>query len=77
LSAIFVAVDHFTAECVGIHAVRRITRFEALEPLRQGIHTHFGAYGEQVVAGLAPRHDHGSQFMSDVYQKPSRRHWRK
>jgi hypothetical protein len=34
-ATIFVAVDHFTAECVGIHAARHDTRFEALEPLRQ------------------------------------------
>lgn len=30
---VFAAVDHCTAECVGIHAVQRATRFEALEPL--------------------------------------------
>ncbi len=33
---VFAAVDHCTAECVGIHAVKRATRFEALEPIRQG-----------------------------------------
>jgi putative transposase len=66
--AIFVAVDHFTAECVGIHAARRGTRFEALEPIRQGVRTHFAAYGEGVAAGLAVRHDHGSPFMSDYFQ---------
>src|SRR3954463_16443776 len=35
--AVFVAVDHYSAECVGIHAARRATRFEALEPIRQGV----------------------------------------
>ena len=68
VATIFITVDHYTAECVGIHAARRGTRFEALEPLRQGVRAHFGAYGEQVAAGLTLRHDHGSQFMSDVYQ---------
>ena len=68
MATIFIAVDHYTAECVGIHAARRGTRFEALEPLRQGLRTYFGAYGEQVAAGLAVRHDHGSQFMSALYQ---------
>jgi transposase InsO family protein len=67
-ATIFVAVDHYTAECVGIHAARRGTRFEALEPLRQGIRAHFGAYDEQVARGLALRHDHGSQFMSEAFQ---------
>jgi hypothetical protein len=35
-AAVFIAVDHFTAECVGLHASSRATRFEALEPIRQG-----------------------------------------
>jgi transposase InsO family protein len=68
LATIFIAVDHYTAGCVGIHAARRGTRFEALEPLRQGIQAHFGAYEEQIATGLALRHDHGSQFMSDYFQ---------
>jgi transposase InsO family protein len=67
-ATVFIAVDHFTAECVGIHAARRGTRFEALEPLRQGIRTHFGGYHDGIAAGLALRHDHGSQFMSDHFQ---------
>jgi putative transposase len=67
-ATIFVALDHFTAECVGIHAARRGTRFEALEPLRQGVRAHLGAYREGAGAGLALRHDHGSPFMSDYFQ---------
>ena len=67
-ATIFIAVDHFTAECVGIHAARRGTRFEALEPLRQGIRVHFDAYRADVAAGLALRHDHGSPFLSDLFQ---------
>ena len=67
-ATIFFAVDHFTAECVGIHAARRGTRFEALEPLRQGVRASYGAYGEHVAAGLSLRHDHGSPFLSDLFQ---------
>jgi transposase InsO family protein len=67
-ATIFVAIDHFAAECVGIHAARRGTRFEALELLRQGLHAHFGGYREKVAAGLALRHYHGIHFMSDFYQ---------
>ena len=58
----------FTQECVGIHAARPGTRFEALEPLRQGIREHFAGYGQNIAAGLAVRHDHGSQYMSDHFQ---------
>jgi putative transposase len=67
-ATIFFAVDHFTAECVGIHAARRGTRFEALEPLRQGVRACFGAYAEGAATGLALRHDHGSQFLSEHFQ---------
>jgi hypothetical protein len=34
-ATIFAAIDHCTAECVGIHAARDGDRFEALEPVRQ------------------------------------------
>lgn len=65
---VFAAVDHCTAECVGIHAVKRATRFEALEPLRQGVHQHFGGFRAGAAHRLRLRHDHGSQFMSDDFQ---------
>ena len=67
--AVFVAVDHRSAECVGIHAARRATRFEALEPIRQGVRRYFGAFAKDAARSLAVRHDHGSQYMSDVFQK--------
>lgn len=67
-ATVFVAVDHCTAECLGIHAAKVGTRFEALEPLRQGVRAAFGTYTAGCAAGLAVRHDHGSQFMSDHYQ---------
>jgi transposase InsO family protein len=69
---VFVAVDHCSAECVGLHAARRATRFEALEPIRQGVRRHFGGFARGVAAGLAVRHDHGSQYMSDDFQKELR-----
>lgn len=65
---IFAAIDHCTAECVGIHAAIHGTRFEALEPVRQGVHDHFGDLAAAVATGLAMRHDHGSPFMSDDFQ---------
>ena len=66
---VFAAVDHCTAECVGIHAAKRATRFEALEPIRQGVRERFGAYCKQVARGLVIRHDHGSQYISDAFQQ--------
>jgi hypothetical protein len=34
---VFVAVEHANSEIVGIHAARSANRFEALEPVRQGV----------------------------------------
>jgi putative transposase len=68
-AAVFVAVDHCSVECVGVHAAARATRFEALEPLRQGVREHFGGFAKNIACGLSVRHDHGSQYMSDAFQK--------
>jgi putative transposase len=67
--AVLVAVDHCSAECVGLHAAQRATRFEALEPLRQGVRRHFGGFAQGIARGLAVRHDHGSQYMADDFRK--------
>ncbi|MHC4165789.1 MAG: hypothetical protein ACYSWQ_02400 [Planctomycetota bacterium] len=54
-AAVFVAVDHFAVECVGIHGAGSQGRFEALEPLRQGARENFRAFAEGVADGLARR----------------------
>jgi transposase InsO family protein len=66
---VFVAVDHCTSECIGIHASLSGNRFEALEPLRQGVREQFGGFDQGIAAGLAIRHDHGSAYMSDDFQQ--------
>jgi transposase InsO family protein len=65
---VFVAVDHCTTECIGIHAAKRATRFEALEPVRQGVRDYCGGFRAGAAAGIRLRHDHGSQYMSDDFQ---------
>ena len=65
---VFVAVDHCSAECVGLHASYRANRFEALEPVRQGVRERFGAFAKDIASGLALRHDHGSQYVSHHFQ---------
>jgi len=67
-AAVFVAVDHCSAECVGIHASARATRHEALEPVRQAVRRSFGVIGRDVAQGLSIRHDHGSQYVSRDFQ---------
>ena len=65
---VFVAVEHSNSEVVGIHASRSANRFEALEPVRQGVHRCFGAIAPGVARGLKLRHDHGSNYMSGDFQ---------
>jgi putative transposase len=65
---VFVVVDHCAAECIGLHAAKPGTRFEAVEPLRQGLHALFGGYAAGIARGLQARHDHGSQYISDYFQ---------
>ena len=65
---IFAAIDHCTAECVGIHVAKRSDRFEALEPIRQGVRDHFGGLAPASATGLALRHDHGSVYLSADFQ---------
>src|SRR6476646_681716 len=67
-AAVFVAVDHCSAECVGVHASRRADRFEALEPVKQAVRERCGAFAKDVAAGLRLRHDHGSQYVSHHFQ---------
>ena len=68
-ACVFVAVDHCTTECIGLHAATRGTRFEALEPIRQGVRARFGTIGEGVARGLRLRHDHGSNYLADDFQQ--------
>ncbi len=65
---VFVAVDHCTTECVGLHAAKRATRFEALEPIRRGVRDYCDGFRAGAAAGIRLRHDHGSQYMSDDFQ---------
>jgi putative transposase len=65
---VFVAVEHANSEIVGIHASRSANRFEALEPVRQGVNRCFGAIVPGVARGLKLRHDHSSNYMSGDFQ---------
>lgn len=69
-ATVVILIDHCTGECLGIHAARRGTRYEALEPLKQAVPRSFGRYAENAAGerGLLLRHDHGSQFVSHAFQ---------
>ncbi len=63
-ATVFVVVDHCSSECIGIHAAATGDRFEALEPIHQGVREHFGGFDKGIAGGLKLRHDHGSAYMS-------------
>ena len=67
-AAVFIAVDHCSTECVGIHASRGADRFQALEPVRQAVRQRHGGFAKGIAAGLRLRHDHGSQYVSHDFQ---------
>lgn len=69
---VFVAIDHCSGEFIGTHASSSASRWEALEPVRQGVIRHFGDAGPNVAKGLTLRHDHGSNYMSEDFQKEIR-----
>jgi putative transposase len=50
-ATVFVVVDHGASECMGVHAAKPGTRFEAVEPLRQGVRGSFGAMSRGSPAG--------------------------
>ena len=69
---VFIAVDHCSGEFAGIHASSSASRWEALEPIRQGVTRHFGGIEPDVAAGLKLRHDHGSNYMAKDFQNEVR-----
>jgi putative transposase len=69
---IFAAIDHCSADCIGIHVVKKANRFEALEPIRQAVHEQFGSFAAGAAKGVQLRHDHGSVYMSADFQNELR-----
>ena len=67
-ATIFGVYEHCTCELMGIHAAIKADRFEAIVPLHQACRAAFGGVGSAIAAGLALRHDNGSQFISRAYQ---------
>lgn len=65
---VFVAVEHWNAECLGIHVCKKGDRMAALEPVAQGVLAQFGSIERDAARGLALRMDHGSQYTSDHFQ---------
>jgi putative transposase len=63
----FVAIEHWSAECVGWHVTKKGDRFAALEPISQGLSEQYGCVSKDVARGLKLRMDHGPQYTSEHF----------
>ena len=66
---LFGVAEHWNAELVGWHVTKQGTRHEALQAMSMAVSQQFGHLGRDAARGLALRHDHGSAFMSEDFQR--------
>ena len=64
---IFVAVEHWNAECVGWHVCKTGSRYAALEPIAAGLTRAYGSVAADAARGLQLRMDHGTQYLADHF----------
>ena len=69
---LFGVAEHWNAELLGWHVAKRGTRFEAIQAVGMAVRQQFGRLDAGAARGLALRHDHGSNFMSDDFRKQAR-----
>ena len=66
---VFSAVEHWNGECVGMYVCKQGTRFNAVQPVLEGVQTIYGSVARGVAQGLALRLDHGSANCSEHFQQ--------
>ena len=69
---LFGVAEHWNAELLGWRVARHGTRYEAIQALGMAVRQQFGHLSPGAARGLALRHDHGSNFMADAFQKQVR-----
>ncbi len=69
---VFACTGHWNSEVMGHHVTKRGCRFAALEPVAQGLMTEFGSVEAGSARGLSLRTGHGSQYLSNHFQKQIR-----
>jgi transposase InsO family protein len=69
---LFGVAEHWNAELLGWHVAKHGTRYEAIQALGMAVRQQFGHLSPGAARGLALRHDHGSNFMADAFQKQVR-----
>ena len=66
---LFAVVEHWNAEAMGWHVAKIGDRYAAAQAVGLAVKAVFGAVAADVARGLSLRHDHGSAFMADHFQK--------
>jgi putative transposase len=69
---LFGVAEHWNAELLGWHVAKRGTRYEAIQAVGMAVRQQFGHLDAGAARGLALRHDHGSNFMANAFQKQIR-----
>src|SRR3712207_3343728 len=69
---LFGVAEHWNAELLGWHVTKRGTRYEAIQAIGMAVRQQFGHLGAGGARGLALRHDRGSAFMADAFQRQIR-----
>ena len=65
-------VEHGNAEALGWHVAKRGDRFAAVQAAGMAVKRVSGALAAGAARGVMLRHDHGSAFMADHFQKQLR-----
>ncbi len=69
---LFGVIEHWNAELLGWNVVKCGSRYAAAEAVGMAVRTTFGRVGADAARGLALRHDHGSNFMAEHFDKQLR-----
>jgi putative transposase len=65
---VYSTVEHWNGECVGMSVCKNGTRFNAVQPVLEGVQSIFGSVNRVVAKGLSLRLDHGSANCSEYFQ---------
>lgn len=69
---LFGVAEHWNGAMLGRHVSKSGSRFEAVQALGMAVRAQFGRLSKDAARGVARRHDHGSNFMADHFQKQVR-----
>ena len=70
---VFSTVEHWNGECVGMYVCKHGTRYNAVQPVLEGVQSIFGSVDRGVAKGLLLRLDHGSANCSEYFQNEIKR----